>query len=115
MYDVPTCAAATERDSTITPFTPVKPGLKARVGLFSIGDPHYWVQFAGLLERLLGYGRFIEGRLSEWGEVYNFGMVDSEEKGHQAGDFFQRHNVDILICHTATYTVSAFVLPVVQI
>jgi len=96
-------------------FSPVKPGLKARVGLFSIGHPQYWVQFPGLLERLTNYGRFIEGRITEWGEVHNFGMVDSEAKGHEAGDYFQAHNVDFIVCHTATYTMSAFVLPVVQI
>ena len=61
---------------------------QARVGLFSIGHPHYWNQFAGLHDRLVDYGRFIERRAGAWGEVHNFGMVDSPEKGKAAGEFF---------------------------
>lgn len=86
----------------------------ARVGLFSIGHPHYWVQFQGLLERLLGYGAFIERRMSQWADVCNFGMVDSTEKGRAAGEYFNSRNVDLVMCHAATYAMSAFVLPVFQ-
>ncbi|MBI4559251.1 MAG: L-fucose/L-arabinose isomerase family protein [Candidatus Hydrogenedentes bacterium] len=94
---------------------PIKPALRARVGLYSIGHPHYWVQFEGLLDRLLGYGQFIERQIEAWAEVSNFGMVDSEEQGHRAGDYFNEHNADLVLCHAATYAMSAFVLPVVQI
>ena len=93
----------------------IKATLPARVGLFSIGHPHYWVQFDGLLDRLTGYGSFIESRVSEWGEVHNAGMVDSETKAHEAGEWFNVQNVDIILCHTATYAMSAFVLPIFQI
>ncbi|GMW00893.1 MAG: L-arabinose isomerase [Candidatus Hydrogenedentota bacterium] len=96
-------------------YAPVKPALRPRIGLYSIGHPHYWVQFDGLLDRLLGYGKFIESRVSQWGDVSNFGMVDSELKGHQAGEYFNRQNVDLILCHAATYAMSAFVLPVSQV
>jgi len=86
---------------------PIKPGLPARIGLYSIGHPHYWTQFEGLRERLIAYGKFIERRVSQWGEVYNFGMVDTEAKAREAGEWFNRHNVDILLCHAATYAMSA--------
>ena len=33
-------------------FEPIKPAKRPRIGLYSIGHPHYWVQFPGLLERL---------------------------------------------------------------
>jgi len=61
-------------------FPLVKPPRRARVGLYSIGHPQYWVQFPGLLDRLVEYGRFIERRLSAWAEVCNAGMVDDEGK-----------------------------------
>ncbi|HHV56133.1 MAG TPA: arabinose isomerase [Firmicutes bacterium] len=95
--------------------SPLKPSLKARVGLYSVGHPHYWEQFEGLYERLVGYGRFIEKRMSNWGQVYNFGMVDSHEKACKAGEWFNLNNVDILFCHAATYALSATHLAIPQI
>lgn len=88
-------------------FEPIKPAAPARIGLYSIGHAHYWNQFEGLLDRLLGYGRFIEGRLSAWGEVHNFGMVDEEAKGREAAEWFNARNVDLIFCHAATYAMSA--------
>ena len=67
--------------------TKIKPPKKARIGLYSAGLNTYWGQFEGLYDCLMGYNRFIEKRLSEWGEVFNFGMVDTEEKGREAGEF----------------------------
>ena len=62
--------------------------LKARIGLYSAGLNTYWAQFAGLKDRLLGYNSFIAERLSQVGEVYNFGLVDDETAGRQAGEYF---------------------------
>ena len=93
----------------------IKPALRARVGLYSIGHAHYWNQFDGLLQRLIDYGKFVESRLGAWAEVHNFGMVDTEEKAHQAGEFFNANNVDLLACHAATYAMSATHLPIQQI
>ncbi|MCA9440650.1 MAG: arabinose isomerase, partial [Candidatus Omnitrophica bacterium] len=93
----------------------IKPPLKGRVGLYSIGHPHYWNQFEGLHDRMIHYGKFIENRLSEYAEVHNFGMVDEESKAHQAGEWFNQQNVDILFCHASTYAMSASHLPIAQI
>ncbi len=89
--------------------------LKARIGLYSTGLNTYWAQFAGLKDRLLGYNSFIAERLSQVGEVYNFGLVDDETAGRQAGEYFNAHNVDIIFAHSATYFTSSTVLPVHQI
>ncbi|MDP4152017.1 MAG: L-fucose/L-arabinose isomerase family protein [Bacillota bacterium] len=94
---------------------PIKPPKKARIGLYTVGLKAYWAQFDGLHDRLVGYGKFIEQRLCEAGEVYNFGLVDDEEAGRRAGEWFNIHNVDIIFCHCATYCTSASVLPVHQI
>lgn len=88
---------------------------RARIGLYSGGLKAYWDQFDGLKERLIEYGRFIESRLSEYGEVYNFGLVDNEVSGREAGEWLNSKNVDIVFCHSATYVTSASILPVHQI
>jgi L-arabinose isomerase len=93
---------------------PIKPAKKARIGLYTIGLHAYWDQFPGLRERLVAYGKFIEQKLSAWGEVFNFGLVDTEETGRQAGEWLQSRNVDLVLCHAATYTTSSAVLPVHQ-
>src|SRR5690606_21338656 len=96
-----------ERGTSLKTFQRIKPPLKARVGLYSIGHAHYWEQFEGLRDRLLEYGAFIERRVSEWAEVFNYGMVDGEAKARDAAEWFNRQNVDILLCHAATYAMSA--------
>lgn len=88
---------------------------KARIGIYSAGLQTYWAQFAGLYDCLMEYNRFIEHKLSGFGEVYNFGMVDTEEKGRAAGEYFNSRNVDIIFSHAATYYTSSCVLPVHQI
>lgn len=93
----------------------IKETKKARIGLYSAGLEAYWEQFAGLRECLVGYNHFIENKLKEFGEVYNFGLVDTEEKGREAGEFFNKNNVDLVFSHAATYYTSACVLPVHQI
>jgi L-arabinose isomerase len=94
---------------------PIKPAKMPRIGLYSAGLRAYWDQFPGLRERLTGYGQFIEQRLSAWGEVYNFGLVDTEGEGRKAAEWLNSHNVDLVFCHSATYSTSSTVLPVHQI
>ena len=88
---------------------------RARVGLYSAGLRAYWNQFSGLHDRILGYNHFIEQRVSQWAEVYDFGLVDDEQKARQAGEYFNTHNVDLILMHSGTYFTSAAVLPVHQI
>ncbi|MDX9753167.1 MAG: L-fucose/L-arabinose isomerase family protein, partial [bacterium] len=96
-------------------FPPIKSARPARIGLYSIGHPHYWEQFPGLLDRLTGYGRFIESRLQARGPAFNAGMVDTEEKARNVGEWFNEKNVDLIFCHAATYAMSASHLAIAQI
>ena len=93
----------------------IKNPCKARIGIYSAGLHTYWNQFDGLYDCLTGYNRFIEERLKEFGEVFNFGIVDTEDKGREAGEFFNKNHVDIVFSHAATYYTSACVLPIHQI
>ena len=88
---------------------------KARIGLYSAGLNVYWGQFPGLLDCLKEYNQFIATRLEEYGEVFNYGFVDDDDKGRDAGAYFNKHNVDIIMSHSATYYTSATVLPIHQI
>lgn len=94
--------------------SPIKATQKPRIGLYSIGLRAYWDQFPGLKERLEGYGRFIEEKIGAWAEVHNFGLVDTEMVGREAGEWLQSRNVDLVFCHVATYTTSSAVLPIHQ-
>lgn len=86
-----------------------------RIGLYSAGLHTYWGQFSGLKERLEYYNSFIAGKLAQFGEVYNFGLMDSEDAGTKAGEYFNEHNVDVIFAHSATYFTSSYVLPIHQI
>src|SRR5262245_14528232 len=99
----------------MSPFSTIKPIKKPRIGLYSIGLHAYWEQFAGLKERLANYGQFIEKRMAAWGDVYNYGLVDTEAAGRQAGAWLHEKQVDLVFCHVATYATSSMVLPVHQI
>jgi len=94
---------------------PIKPPRKARIGLYSVGLRAYWEQFPGLRDRLIEYGKSIEARMSRWGEVFNYGLVDTEAEGRKAGEWLNSNNVDLVFCHAATYAASSTVLPVHQL
>lgn len=99
----------------MTHLSAIKPIKKARIGLYSIGLKAYWNQFSGLKERLVEYNHFLEEKMSEYAEVYNYGLVDDEPEGRKAGEWFNEKNVDLIFCHSATYATSSTVLPVHQI
>lgn len=89
---------------------------KPRIGLYSMGLQHYWGQFPGLRDRLLAYGEFIKAQIEAMdAEVFYYGIVDCEQTGLLAGEYLNRHNVDLVFAHSATYVTSASVLPVHQI
>ncbi len=89
---------------------------KPRIGLYTMGLKHYWTQFPGLKDRINEYGEFISKKVESFGaEIFYYGLVDSEDAGHQAGEYFNQNNIDLILAHSATYVTSACVLPVHQI
>lgn len=90
--------------------------MKPKIGIYSMGLRHYWKQFSGLKERLMEYGTFIAERTEAIGaEVFYYGLVDCEQEGKKAGEYFKQNDVDIIFAHSATYVTSASILPVHQI
>lgn len=90
--------------------------MKARVGVYSVGLNTYWGQFPELEKRMNMYNAFVAEKIKGFGaEVYNFGLVDTEAKAKECGEYFNAHNVDIIFLHGATYATSATVVPVHRI
>ena len=86
-----------------------------RVGLCGIGLDAYWPQFAGLRDRLDGYlGQVAEHIRKTGAIVENLGLVDTPQKGREAGHACRRADVDFLIVYVTTYALSSTVLPIVQ-
>ncbi len=89
--------------------------IRAKVGVFGIGLAAYWPQFEGLKERLEGYQRRVEERITAMGaDVVSAGLVDDAPGARAAGDYFARENVDLILCYVGTYSTSSQVLPAVQ-
>jgi L-arabinose isomerase len=86
--------------------------MNGRIGLFAIGLEAYWQQFPGLKERLEAYLQSVHSRLS--GDVISAGLVDTAAGASDAGSLFARSDLDLIVCHVATYATSSQVLPVVQ-
>ncbi len=86
-----------------------------RVGLCGIGLEAYWAQFEGLRPRLEGYVRAVCERVAKSGAVVEqLGMVDTPQRGRDAGHACRRGDVDLLVIYVTTYALSSTVLPMVQ-
>ena len=91
------------------------PETNLRVGLCGIGLEAYWPQFEGLRARLESYIRQAAARLEQCGAgVENLGLVDTPQRGHEAGHACRRANIDLLVIYVTTYALSSTVLPMVQ-
>lgn len=85
-----------------------------RVGLMGVGLEAYWEQFEGLEARLLGYLSEIEQKVSGPNRLlFNLGLVDTPQRAIAAGHSCRRNDIDMLLIHVSTYTLSATVLPVI--
>ncbi len=94
----------------------IKETKKAKIGVYTMGLKCYWNQFAGLKDRMIEYGDFIAKKIEAMNvEVYFYGLVDCEQEGEKAGEYFNENNVDLIFAHAGTYVTSSSVLPVHQI
>ena len=89
-------------------------GKRARVGVFGIGLAAYWPQFPGLEDEIRGHLATITGRIGDWAEVVDGGLVDTATAGAELGDRFAREDLDLVFCYSGTYATSTQALPVVQ-
>jgi len=93
----------------------MKTASSLKIGLFGIGLDTYWPQFEGLKERLEGYLKVVQEKLSAiHPSVINAGLVDTADKAFETGRLFKQQDVDIIFLYVTTYALSSTVLPVVQ-
>jgi L-arabinose isomerase len=86
-----------------------------RIGLVGLGLDAYWEQFAGLEGRLKGYVDEVERKIaSDSRTVVNLGLVDTPEKGLEAGHRSRREDIGILLVYATTYALSSTVLAVIK-
>jgi L-arabinose isomerase len=91
------------------------PDRDLRVGLCGIGLDAYWPQFEGLREQLEGYLHQVQARVEGIGvHVEALGLVDTPQRGSEAGHACRRADVDLLLLYVTTYALSSTVLPLVQ-
>jgi len=88
--------------------------VRPRIGLLPTGHLIYWSQFPGLKEMALGMYEEARRRLGEIGDVITPGLVDTEEKAFEAGEFFKTEGVDLLLVFPLGYTTGIVVLPCVR-
>ena len=88
---------------------------QTRVGIVGLGLEAYWPQFPGLKARLTVYVNTVARKIAVSGvEVVNLGLIDSAQKGMEAGHELRRQDVDLLLIYATTYALSSTVLPMVQ-
>ena len=85
-----------------------------RIGLLPAGHLIYWGQFPELKEMGLNMYEKFSQRLREIGEVISPGLVDTKEKALEAGKFFKKNDIDILLIFPLGYTTGIVVLPCVK-
>jgi L-arabinose isomerase len=85
-----------------------------KVGLIGLGLEAYWSQFEGLERRLIGYLSEVELKIDGPDRrIVNLGLVDTPEKGVDAGHACRQSDVDLLLIYVTTYALSSTVLPVI--
>lgn len=90
---------------------------KCKIGVFGVAFFRYWDQFEGIYERLEEHRKTFEKKLQELDpdiEIVSGGLVDTVERGYEAGDYFAKENVDFIFCDVTTYVLSSFVVPIPQ-
>ena len=92
----------------------VKPHLIPRIGLLSTGHKMYWNQFPGLKEMGMRMHDKLIDKLSRIGEVVTCELVDTKEKAIEAGRFFLKQDIDLLLIFPFGYTTGMCVVPVVK-
>ena len=88
---------------------------KPKIGLFGLGLEAYWPQFHTMKARVEKNIAEVEARLRTLPcEVANFGQVDNDSSALEAGLFFCREAVDLIVCYLVSYGTSDLALRVIQ-
>lgn len=92
----------------------LEPKVKPRIGLLPTGLQMYWFQYPRLKERGLEMYNNLVSRLSEFGDVFSPGLVDTDETAFAAAEYLGNQNIDILLIFPFGYTTGAMIIPTVR-
>lgn len=79
---------------------------RPKIGVVGVGHYTYWGQFPGLLDEMYNKLDLFVGKLPEYVDVLDFGMIDDAEKAYKAVDVMTKSNLDLLFCDMVTYATS---------
>ena len=87
---------------------------KPKIGFMTIGLNAYWAQFEGIKDNIISYHDKLVNKFGDYCTLVDSGLVDTVQTSVKAGQLFHSQNVDIVFCHTATYSPSANLLPAIK-
>ena len=87
----------------------------ANIGVFGVGHAVYRGQFPGLYEKLGEYHEEFKKIVSENGvTVFDYGIVDSNEKAFAMSEKIKGDGIDVIICNMLTYATSSVFAPIIR-
>lgn len=87
---------------------------RPRIGLLATGHLIYWDQFPGLKDMCMKMYDELIAHLEIIGDVTTPGLVDTKEKSENAGAFFRKEEIDIILVCPLGYTTGMVLLPCVK-
>ncbi len=87
---------------------------KPKIGFMTIGLNAYWAQFEGIKDNIISYHDKLVNKFGDYCTLVDSGLVDTVQTSVKAGQLFRSQDVDIVFCHTATYSPSANLLPAIK-
>ena len=87
---------------------------KPRIGLLAHGHLIYWDQFPGLKDMCMKMYSELIAHLEKIGHVVSPGLVDTKEKSENAGAYFKKEEIDIILVCPLGYTTGMVLLPCIK-
>jgi L-arabinose isomerase len=88
--------------------------VRPKIGLLATGHLIYWDQFPGLKDMCMKMYRDLITHLEKIGDVVSPGLVDTKEKSENAGKYFRKEEIDIILVCPLGYTTGMVLLPCVK-
>ena len=88
--------------------------VRPRIGVLFTGHFYYWDQFPRLKEMGMRMYNKLRGHLEDIGDIVAPDLVDTMEKARNAGEFFRKEDIDILLIFPLGYTPGMCVIPAVE-